>query len=171
MITLERNILLCLSLTVTEINVKKVQKQDLKNIKNVKRCFAYFLACHPIHPFTFLMFFKSCMPRVYNPCPTFYCFSRTRRTVSKWAVLPKLSIYSAWNILPLNLDYKLHHKTIHIIIWTGAAKQKDCEWGTPPDIKPPLALVYAGVEAWNCFTVIEYISMPTTYQALIPLLC
>ena len=27
-----------LSLTVTEINIKKVQKQDLKNIKNVKRC-------------------------------------------------------------------------------------------------------------------------------------
>ena len=27
-----------LGLTVTEINIKKVQKQDLKNIKNVKRC-------------------------------------------------------------------------------------------------------------------------------------
>ena len=27
-----------LALTVTEINIKKVQKQDLKNIKNVKRC-------------------------------------------------------------------------------------------------------------------------------------
>ena len=26
-----------LGLTVTEINIKKVQKQDLKNIKNVKR--------------------------------------------------------------------------------------------------------------------------------------
>ena len=29
---------LSLSLTVTEVNIKKVQKQDLKNIKNVKRC-------------------------------------------------------------------------------------------------------------------------------------
>ena len=29
---------LALGLTVTEINIKKVQKQDLKNIKNVKRC-------------------------------------------------------------------------------------------------------------------------------------
>ena len=27
-----------LGLTVTEINIKKVQKQDLKNIKNVKIC-------------------------------------------------------------------------------------------------------------------------------------
>ena len=27
-----------LGLTVTEINIKKVQKQDFKNIKNVKRC-------------------------------------------------------------------------------------------------------------------------------------
>ena len=27
-----------LGLTVTEINIKKVQKQDLKNIRNVKRC-------------------------------------------------------------------------------------------------------------------------------------
>ena len=27
-----------LGLTVTEINMKKVQKQDLKNIKNVKGC-------------------------------------------------------------------------------------------------------------------------------------
>ena len=27
-----------LGLTVTEINIKKVQKQDLKSIKNVKRC-------------------------------------------------------------------------------------------------------------------------------------
>ena len=27
-----------LGLTVTEINIKKVQKQDLKNIKNAKRC-------------------------------------------------------------------------------------------------------------------------------------
>ena len=27
-----------LGLTVTEINIKKVQKEDLKNIKNVKRC-------------------------------------------------------------------------------------------------------------------------------------
>ena len=27
-----------LGLTVTEINIKKVQKQDLKNIKNVKGC-------------------------------------------------------------------------------------------------------------------------------------
>ena len=27
-----------IGLTVTEINIKKVQKQDLKNIKNVKRC-------------------------------------------------------------------------------------------------------------------------------------
>ena len=27
-----------LGLTVTEINIKKVQKQDLKNIKNVNRC-------------------------------------------------------------------------------------------------------------------------------------
>ena len=27
-----------LGLTVTEINIKKVQKQDLKNIKNLKRC-------------------------------------------------------------------------------------------------------------------------------------
>ena len=27
-----------LGLTVTEISIKKVQKQDLKNIKNVKRC-------------------------------------------------------------------------------------------------------------------------------------
>ena len=27
-----------LGLTVTEINIKKVQKQDLKNIKHVKRC-------------------------------------------------------------------------------------------------------------------------------------
>ena len=27
-----------LGLTVAEINIKKVQKQDLKNIKNVKRC-------------------------------------------------------------------------------------------------------------------------------------
>ena len=27
-----------LGLTVTEINIKIVQKQDLKNIKNVKRC-------------------------------------------------------------------------------------------------------------------------------------
>ena len=27
-----------LGLTVTEINIKKVQKQDLKNIKNEKRC-------------------------------------------------------------------------------------------------------------------------------------
>ena len=27
-----------LGLTLTEINIKKVQKQDLKNIKNVKRC-------------------------------------------------------------------------------------------------------------------------------------
>ena len=27
-----------LGLTVTQINVKNVQKQDLKNIKNVKRC-------------------------------------------------------------------------------------------------------------------------------------
>ena len=27
-----------LGLTVTEINIKKVQKQDLKNITNVKRC-------------------------------------------------------------------------------------------------------------------------------------
>ena len=27
-----------LGLTVTEINIKKLQKQDLKNIKNVKRC-------------------------------------------------------------------------------------------------------------------------------------
>ena len=27
-----------LGLTVTEINIKKGQKQDLKNIKNVKRC-------------------------------------------------------------------------------------------------------------------------------------
>ena len=27
-----------LGLTVTEINIKKVRKQDLKNIKNVKRC-------------------------------------------------------------------------------------------------------------------------------------
>ena len=37
-VTLERNILfLGLGLTVTEINIKKkVQKQDLKNIKNVK---------------------------------------------------------------------------------------------------------------------------------------
>ena len=32
------NILLRFGLTVTEINIKKVQKQDLKNIKNVKRC-------------------------------------------------------------------------------------------------------------------------------------
>ena len=30
--------LLGLGLTITEINIKKVQKQDLKNIKNVKRC-------------------------------------------------------------------------------------------------------------------------------------
>ena len=29
---------LCLGLTVTEINIKKVQKQDLKNIKYVKGC-------------------------------------------------------------------------------------------------------------------------------------
>ena len=35
---LERNILGRLGLTVTEINIKKVQKQDLKNIKNVRRC-------------------------------------------------------------------------------------------------------------------------------------
>ena len=27
-----------LGLTVTEINIEKVQKQDLKNIKNVKGC-------------------------------------------------------------------------------------------------------------------------------------
>ena len=27
-----------LGLTVTEINIKKLQKQDLKNIKNVKGC-------------------------------------------------------------------------------------------------------------------------------------
>ena len=27
-----------LGVTVTEINIKKVQKQDLKNIKNVKGC-------------------------------------------------------------------------------------------------------------------------------------
>ena len=27
-----------LGLTVTEINIKKVQKQEIKNIKNVKRC-------------------------------------------------------------------------------------------------------------------------------------
>ena len=27
-----------LGLTVTEINIKKIRKQDLKNIKNVKKC-------------------------------------------------------------------------------------------------------------------------------------
>ena len=27
-----------LGVTLTEVNIKKVQKQDLKNIKNVKRC-------------------------------------------------------------------------------------------------------------------------------------
>ena len=30
--------LLQTTVTVTEINIKKVQKQDLKNIKNAKRC-------------------------------------------------------------------------------------------------------------------------------------
>ena len=35
-VTLE--IFLGLRVTVTEINIKKVQKQDLKSIKNVKRC-------------------------------------------------------------------------------------------------------------------------------------
>ena len=34
-VTLERNILLRLR---SEINIKKVQKQDLKNSKNVKKC-------------------------------------------------------------------------------------------------------------------------------------
>ena len=39
MVTLERNILLIgLVLTVTAINIKKGQKQENKNIKNVKRC-------------------------------------------------------------------------------------------------------------------------------------
>ena len=39
MVTLERNILLIgLALTVTEINIKKGQKQENRNIKNVKRC-------------------------------------------------------------------------------------------------------------------------------------
>ena len=33
-----KEIFLGLGLTVTEINIKKVQKQDLKNIKNVKGC-------------------------------------------------------------------------------------------------------------------------------------
>ena len=38
-VTLERNILLIgVGVTVTEINIKKVQKQDLKNIKNVEGC-------------------------------------------------------------------------------------------------------------------------------------
>ena len=37
-VTLERNLLIVLGLTVTEINIKKVQKQEIKNIKNVKRC-------------------------------------------------------------------------------------------------------------------------------------
>ena len=35
-VTLEIFLRLCV--TVTEINIKKVQKQDLKNIKNVKGC-------------------------------------------------------------------------------------------------------------------------------------
>ena len=35
-ITLERNILRLIGVIVTEINIKKVQKQDFKNIKNVK---------------------------------------------------------------------------------------------------------------------------------------
>ena len=30
--------ILGLGLTVTEINTKKVQKQEIKNVKNVKRC-------------------------------------------------------------------------------------------------------------------------------------
>ena len=29
---------LAVSYTIAEINIKKVQKQDLRNIKNVKRC-------------------------------------------------------------------------------------------------------------------------------------
>ena len=33
-----KEIFLGLGVTVTEINIKKVQKQDLKNIKNVKGC-------------------------------------------------------------------------------------------------------------------------------------
>ena len=37
-VILKRNILGRLGPTVTEINIKKVQKQDLKNIKNVKGC-------------------------------------------------------------------------------------------------------------------------------------
>ena len=37
-VTLKIFSVLGLGLTVTEINIKKVQKQDLKNIKNVKRC-------------------------------------------------------------------------------------------------------------------------------------
>ena len=36
-VTLEK-FFLGLGLTVTEINIKKVQKQDLKIIKNIKRC-------------------------------------------------------------------------------------------------------------------------------------
>ena len=33
-----KEIFLCLGLTVTEIMIKKGQKQENKNIKNVKRC-------------------------------------------------------------------------------------------------------------------------------------
>ena len=39
-ITLER-IFLGLGLTVTEINIKKVQKQEIKNIKNVKKMWGW----------------------------------------------------------------------------------------------------------------------------------
>ena len=44
MVTLE--IFLGLGLTVTEINIKKVQKQDLKNIKNVKNV---RMACQKVY--------------------------------------------------------------------------------------------------------------------------
>ena len=37
-VTLERIFFLGLGVIVTEINIKTVQKQDLKNIKNVKGC-------------------------------------------------------------------------------------------------------------------------------------